>query len=204
MSDPTGVRSRKKERTRRAIERAVLDLIEAQGLDGTTIEDIAAAADIAPRTFWHYFGSKEEAVLADYTVRLDRILAVLEVAPPGQPPWSALRQAFLAVGADYETEREELLRRFRIIQSTPSVAAQNLLVQAGWEDAVSEAVSKRLIPDDPDDVRPRLIAGAALAAMRASLRRWLADDGRSRLPDHIARCFDLLEDGLGGIGREGR
>lgn len=194
-----GLRETKKQRTRIAIERAALDLFEAQGFDGTTIDEIAAAADISPRTFFHYFPSKEDVVLADYSTRLQKIVAVLKTGASDDAPWQALRGAFLTVAGDYEAEREQLLRRFRIIQSTPSVAARNLLLQASWEDAVTEAVSHWLNVEPNKDIRPRLLAGAALAAMRASLGFWLADNGRSRLPDHVTYCFDLMQDGVGQV-----
>jgi hypothetical protein len=66
---------------------------------------------------------------------------------------------------------------------------------------IPEVVADWLSLDDPGDVHPTLIAGAALAAMRASLRRWLTDDGASRLPDHIAQCFDVLGAGLEQVER---
>lgn len=201
MSESPGLRDRKKQRTRRTIERVALDLFEENGFDGTTIELIAAAADIAPRTFFHYFASKEDVVLADYATRLDRIVVALEAGPVGEAPWPALRAAFLGVAADYETERGDLLRRFRIIEATPSVAARNLQIQATWEDAVTEAVASWLGIDAARDLRPRLIAGAAMAAIRASLRHWLTDNGQSQLPSHISDCFDLLEAGLGHVSR---
>ena len=201
MTETIGLRARKKLRTRQTIERVALELFEARGFNATTIDEIAAAADIAPRTFFHYFPSKEDVVLADYTIRLDQIVSALEANPTDQPPWPALREAFLTVGADYEAEREQLLRRFRIIRSTSSVAARNLQLQASWEEAIAESVSDWLGVDADSDIRPRLIAGAALTAMRASLHNWLTDDGDSRLPDHIAYCFDLLQAGLGQINR---
>jgi AcrR family transcriptional regulator len=201
MSQSPGLRDRKKQRTRRTIEQVALALFEENGFDGTTIDMIAAAADISPRTFFHYFPSKEDVVLADYASRLDRIVAALRASLAGEAPWPALRAAFLSVAADYETERGELLRRFRLIEATPSVAARNLQIQATWEDAVTEAVASWLDLDAAGDLRPRLIAGAAMAAIRASLRRWLTDNGHSRLPSHIAYCFDLLESGLGQVSR---
>jgi AcrR family transcriptional regulator len=203
VSDASGLRERKKRRTRRSIERAALDLFEAHGFDATTIDDIAAAAEIAPRTFFHYFPTKEDVVLADYAIRLDRIVAALMEGPGEAAPWQALRTAFLGVAADYEAERSQLLRRFRIISTTPSVGARSLQLQARWEDAVAVAVAGWLHADPAQDIAPRLLAGAALAAMRAALALWLTDDGRSRLPDHLAGCFDLLEAGLGGIGSPG-
>ncbi len=201
MSEPTSLRDRKKHRTRRTIERVALDLFEAQGFDGTTIDEIAAAADIAPRTFFHYFPSKEDVILADYAIRLERIVGTLKMIPADHAPWLALREAFLTVAADYESEQEELLRRFRIIASTPSVNARSLLLQATWEHAITDAVSDWLGLEGADDIRPRLIAGAALAAMRASLAHWLRDGGRTRLPDHIVYCFDLMGEGLGTVSR---
>lgn len=201
VSQTPSLRDRKKQRTRRTIEQVALDLFEEDGFDGTTIELIANAADIAPRTFFHYFASKEDVILGDYATRLDRIVTALKARPAGEAPWPALRAAFMTVAADYETEREQLLRRFRIIQATPSIAARNLQIQATWEDAITETVANWLDLDAATDLRPRLIAGAALAAMRASLRGWLTDKGQSRLPDHIAYCFDLLETGLGQVSR---
>jgi AcrR family transcriptional regulator len=199
MSEEPGHRARKKRRTRLTIERAALDLFERHGFDATTIDEIAAAADIAPRTFFHYFPSKEDVVLADYAIRLERIVGTLKAGASDQAPWPALRSAFLTVAADYESEQEQLLRRFRIVSATPSVTARSLLLQATWEDAITDAVSDWLALDATNDIRPRLIAGAALAAMRASLARWLTDDGQTRLPDHIAYCFDLMDAGLGDV-----
>ena len=93
----------------------------------------------------------------------------------------------------------QLLRRFLIIQATPSVAARNLQLQATWEEAVAEIVGRWLGTDATEDLRPQLVAGAALAAMRASIRSWLSDGGKSRLPDHVARSFDLMEAGFGRL-----
>lgn len=202
MPEP-GLRARKKDRTRRTIERAALELFESRGFDATTIEDVAAAADIAPRTFFHYFRSKEEAVTSNYTSRLQQIVSVLDSGSKDQDPWGALRSAFMSAAGNYEAERGEMFRRFRIIQSNPSVAAHNLQAQAQWEEAVAHAVARWLDVDGAIDIRPRLIAGAALFALRASLRTWLADDGNSRLPDHLADAFDLLGQGLGSIVRQG-
>ena len=201
MKETSSLRTRKKERTRRAIEKVALELFEERGFDGATIDEIAAQADISPRTFFHYFPSKEDVVLADYSARLERIVSALESGNPdeAEPPWDVLRAAFLAVAADYESEREQLFRRFRIIQTTPSVAARNLQLQQTWEEAVAEVVARWMGTDTAVDLRPRLMAGAALAAMRASIGRWLSDGGESRLPDHVAHGFDLLEAGLAQV-----
>lgn len=191
-----GLRERKKLDTRRRIEAVALDMFERGGFETTTIEDIAAAADIAPRTFFHYFPTKEDVVLADYADRLARITGALAERPTDEPAWTALQRAFLSVAADYEVERPRLLRRFRIMAATPSVYARSLQLQAGWEDAVASVLTQRTGLVAGGDITPRLLAAAALAAMRASLGHWLAAGGRGPLPAQLTDCFDRLARGL--------
>ncbi|MCZ7630956.1 MAG: TetR/AcrR family transcriptional regulator [Microthrixaceae bacterium] len=112
---------------------AALDLFARYGFDATTTEQIAAAADISPRTFFSYFPTKEDVVLADYAQRLERILTELAARPDGERPWEALRASLLVVATDYEAEREQLMLRFSIMAQCPSVFARNLALQAGWE-----------------------------------------------------------------------
>ena len=135
---------------------------------------------------------------ADYGARRNRIVEAVRVDPDGTSPWSVLRRAFLEVGVDFEAERDRLLRRFRIVGEAPSVAERNLAVQATWESLVAETVADWLSVDT-DDLRSRLVAAAALAAMRTSLHHWMATGCDSHLPDHIALCFDLIGAGLDSL-----
>lgn len=196
MVVPDGLRERKKLDTRRRIESVALDLFERDGFNATTIDDIATAADIAPRTFFHYFPTKEDVVLADYADRLGRIAGTLAEQPGTEPPWSALQRAFAVVAADYEVTQSQLLRRFRIMANTPSVFARSLQLQAGWEDTLADALTSRMGVEPDRDITPHLLAAAALAAMRASLRHWLAGGGVSSLPEHVTQCFDRLAQGI--------
>lgn len=195
-----GLRARKKLDTRRRIESAALGLFEGDGFEQTTVGDIAAAADIAPRTFFHYFATKEDVILSDYADRLRRIVSVLTERPSQEHAWQALQQAFLVVAADYESEQAQLWRRFRIMATTPSVFARSLQLQAGWEDTLAEALAGRLGVDRGADITPRLMASTALAAMRASLAHWLAGGGASSLPTQVAQCFERLSRGLDDDG----
>lgn len=195
MTEPIGLRERKRRERRQAIETAAIGLFENAGFDATTIDDIARAVDIAPRTFFSYFATKEDVVLADYADRLHRIITELASRPATEPPWAALGAAFAAVAADYQTERDQIRRRFSIMASSPSVFARSLALQASWEDSLTDVLTERsgAATDDPT---PRLLAAAALAAMRASLQHWLRTGQTTALPGHISAAFDHLAHGL--------
>lgn len=200
VEESPGLRERKKLQRRQEIEAAALDLFETDGFEHTTVEAIAASAGIAPRTFFYYFSTKEDAVLADYARRLERIIDELVRQPADQAPWSSLRVSFLVVAADYETEREQLARRFSIIATNPSVYARSLQLQAGWEDALAEVLAERIGASPSPAIGPRLLASAALALMRSSLRHWLETGSEQPLPPLVDQCFEQLAIGLAGIG----
>lgn len=199
MPEPDGLRERKKRERRRRIEDVAVDLFERHGFDATTIDAIAVAADIAPRTFFSYFATKEDVVLADYADRLDRILEELGARPAGEPPWPALRASFTAVALDYAAEADRLARRFAIMTASPSVYARSLQLQAGWERSLSELLAARLAAP-PGDPEPQLLAAAALAVMRSSLQHWLAGDRTTALPELVQHAFDRLGEGLDVAG----
>ncbi len=198
VNDTPGLRERKKRERRRCIEEAAIDLFDRDGFDSTTIEAIAAAADIAPRTFFYYFPTKEDVVLADYADRLDRILDELGRRPHSEHSWNALRASFVTVAADYEARRDDLIGRFAIMAANTSVYARSLQLQAGWEDALAHVLDER-IGQGADAIESRLLAAASLACMRSSLRHWLATDHDTALPALIDGCFDRLANGLTAI-----
>jgi AcrR family transcriptional regulator len=195
VAEAVGLRERNKRERRRRLEDVAIELFERDGFEKTTIEQIAGAAGIAPRTFFSYFATKDDLVLADYTDRLDRILHELDQRPAEEPAWEALRASFAAVADDYAAEADRLRRRFTIMAANPSVFARSLQLQAGWEQALTERLAARagLGGDDPS---PRLLAATALAVMRASLQHWLTSSRPTPLPDLVQAAFDKLSRGL--------
>ncbi len=195
MNEELGLRERKKLERRQCIEHAAIGLFEQQGFDGTTVEQISAVADIAPRTFFSYFPTKEDVVLADYSMRLERIITELRDRPETESPWDALHASFLEVAADYESARSDLVRRFTIMAANPTVYARSLQLQAGWEDALAEVLRQRADQQD-EDLESRLLASSALGCMRSSLRHWMLTGHRTALPALIHTCFGQLAHGL--------
>lgn len=194
MPEPLGRRERNRRDRRQRLEDVALDLFQRNGFDGTTIEQIAEGAGLAPRTFFSYFAMKDDLVLGDYAERLDRIVDELDRRPPGEHPWDALRAAFAAVAVDYETEADRIRRRFTIVAAAPSVFARSLQLQAGWEQVVAEHLRNRA--GAADDAGTRLLAATALAVMRASLQQWLAHPNGKPLPELVMNAFDDVARGL--------
>ncbi|MCB9387551.1 MAG: TetR family transcriptional regulator [Microthrixaceae bacterium] len=200
MSAELGLRERKKLQRRAAIESVALDLFEEHGFERTTTEQIAAGADIAPRTFFSYFPTKEDVVLADYSQRLDRIVEELRGRPAGESPWEALRASLLVVASDYEHERSALIRRFRIMTTNPSVFARSLALQAGWEDTLSAVIAERSeSAQEEGGLIARLMAASALAAMRSAIQHWVISGHHEALPNLVTSCFDQLAHGLADV-----
>ncbi len=195
MPESLGLRERNRRERRQRLEDVALELFERDGFDRTTIEQIAAAAGLSPRTFFSYFATKDDLVLGDYTDRLSRILDELERRPADEHPWDALQAAFAAVAVDYETEAGRIRRRFLIMASSPSVFARSLQLQAGWEHSLTELLRARLDATD-DDTNPRLLAATALAVMRASRQQWLLRPHNTPLPQLVMHAFEQLATGL--------
>jgi AcrR family transcriptional regulator len=87
---PTGLRERKKERTRATITRVALELFARDGFSATTVTDIAEAADVSPRTVSTYFPHKEEIVFGEYHAAIDRLADRLQRRQPGETVVEAL------------------------------------------------------------------------------------------------------------------
>jgi AcrR family transcriptional regulator len=165
MTD-AGLRERKKQRTREAIVVAALRLFEERGFDETTIADIAEAADIAPRTFFGYFPSKEDVVFADFPETLEGLSVRLRDRAEDETAIDAIRAWIDGVLEDFDLRDERERCRKRVIGESPALAAHNRALMGQVEELLAEHIAHDL-GDRPDDVRPRMIASAVIGALTA-------------------------------------
>jgi AcrR family transcriptional regulator len=173
MTD-AGLRERKKQRTREAIVDAALRLFDERGFEQTTIADIAEAADIAPRTFFGYFPSKEDVVFADFPAEFDALAERLRGRDEDETAIDALR-AFIADAlehADLADERERC--RKRVVKKSETLDAHRHALMGRMEDMLAQAVA-RDFGDQPGDLRPPMIASAAVAALGSLDRPGITD-----------------------------
>jgi len=193
---PQGLRERNKARTRQEIAAATLRLASERGLDHVTVEQIAAAADVAPRTFFRYFDSKEDALLADHSERLALLRETLRARPVDEGPLTAVRAAILEVVGDFEEQREPMLCKMELMQVNPGLRAHSLERMGDMERTLATALAERTGVDPERDLRPRLIAGAVVMAMRVAVEQWGERDGKGDLRDMVEQALDLLDGGL--------
>jgi AcrR family transcriptional regulator len=193
MSSP-GLRERKKQRTRWAIQEHALRLFAEQGYDATTVEQIAAAAEVSPSTFFRYFPSKEDVVVADEYDPL--MVAALESAPAELAPLPALRHAihtsFAQMSAD---EVPKILERGRLMMSIPALRARVIENMTATIDVLAEPLARRA-GREPDDFAVRTFAGACIGALLVAVFTWMDSDGTKDFLDVIDEALGHLESGF--------
>jgi AcrR family transcriptional regulator len=166
MEPATGLRERKKARTREQIVDAAFRLFAERGYAATTVADIAAAADIAPRTFFAYFPSKEEVVFHDFDGLFESLKQTVEGRPEDEPAIDALRRWLensMPVKHAHDPD-EDLRKRMCLVEPGLSAHQQHLLSQL--EDILRVGVARDL-GQPADALQPRLVAAAAVAAFQA-------------------------------------
>jgi AcrR family transcriptional regulator len=183
-----GRRERKKAALRAAIRDAAMRLSLRDGVENVTLEQIATEADIALRTFFNYFSSKEEAVVAGAAGDFRALIAEFRARPRGESVLQAFREAVLVVMDRVGADSGDHVAALLLIRRERSLVPQLLAALTAQEDALAEAIAERLAPGhvpEPGpgtaaedstvarDVYPRLCAATALAALRVTLDRWL-------------------------------
>ncbi len=161
------LRERKKLKTRTSIQKEAMRLFLEKGYEATTIEEIAAAAEISPSTFFNYFPSKEDVVFQDELDPL--ILAAFDAQPPELGPVAALRNAMRIVFKDLSREQEDLMRqRIRMMTSEPELRATMLNQFAELVDQIAQLLATR-VGRGADDFALRNLAGALLGVMMSAM-----------------------------------
>lgn len=166
----------------------VRELVLDRGYEQTSIEDICAAADVSRSTFFRYFPSKDDALLAGMTDAGERLLAALEERPDGEHIWVAMRRALDPLIVQYEADDETTRQLTRLIISTPPLAIRHREKSARWHQLLRPEIARRLNldPSDDYDPLPDAIIAAALGCIEATLIAWT----RSPEPRAITAILD--------------
>jgi AcrR family transcriptional regulator len=174
------------QRSRRAVYEEItnvaMGLFLDQGFEQTTIDQIASSAGISRRSFFRYFGTKEDIVLGDLAGQGELVKAALEQVPPTVGPWEALREALHAVDA-LTADPEVTLKIARMMYQTSSLRSRSIEKHLHWQSLLVPDIRRRLglAEDDVTNPAPAAIVAAAIACVDAAGEVWVEGDGLADL-----------------------
>jgi AcrR family transcriptional regulator len=183
-----GLRERKKQKTKASIQREALRLFKKKGYDETTIEDIAAAAEISPSTFFNYFPSKEDVVIYD---EYDPEIFATLIADTRQPLGASIRSAVEAMAGVFESDRENIYERAKLQLEVPELRAR------AWEELEKTqnqfaAIIGSRTARDAADFEVRVVAIALVAVAFEAAIEWVRLGGRGNMLDLFSRAIDAI------------
>jgi AcrR family transcriptional regulator len=190
---PMGLRERKKARTRAVIRQEALRLFRERGYSGTTVEQIAAAADVSPATFFRYYPTKEDVVLQD---DLDVLLPeAVEAQPAELNPIAAVRAAIKeTMGQLGPAELDRLQETIKLTNSVPEIRARSVDEFIRTIDVMAVPLARRA-GRSPADIEVRHVAGAIIGVLLA-VTMGPPDDDPADLLTRIDAALAHLEAGL--------
>jgi AcrR family transcriptional regulator len=191
-----GLRERKKAETHQALAKAALDLADRLGPERVTVEAIADAAGVSPRTFFNYFPSKEDAIVGIAPAQSSALLADLLSRPEDEPPLDALRAVVLAAAERLQAGGDDWVIRHRLIQKHHSLAVTRAAWFAEVERRMAGEIARRTGLDPGLDVYPALVVSATIGALRVAIDVWQERGRAGALETLIDDAFDVLAHGL--------
>ncbi|GAB4586458.1 TetR/AcrR family transcriptional regulator [Nocardia sp. IFM 10818] len=171
---PSALRDRKRERTRRALLEAAVDMFEERGYEATTVADIAATAEVGTRTFFNYFASKEELLFPEPDERVTSAVRAIDSRRPGERPVEVLLRALRAAGDNPGDHLGDTLAariavvRAQVSRTVPAVSGRAAHAQL----AAQQEIAKQLrvaFPEELDEVGSAALVGAVVGAVSGAL-----------------------------------
>jgi AcrR family transcriptional regulator len=185
------MRSRKKARTRVAIQDAALDLFAEQGYEETSVEQIALRADVSASTFFRYFGTKADIILNDQDSQLWQLCAAVRNQPKEIRDLEAVRRA-LQLAWVPNVDPVRTVRTGRAVGRSDFLCGVAYNVGRRWMDAVADALLERR--GDPEAREEcLLIARTALGVFGGATEQWAFGDAKQDFNTLIDQGFEMIE-----------
>lgn len=183
------LRQRHADRTRAAIIGAALELFDERGFAAATVDEIAARADIAPRTFFRYFPTKEAVIYHDTDQIVASIRDLLLARPLDEPPHRSLLIVCLELGDELaaDTARMQLLQRLSY-DDPALIDYQRLVLLQQFEHVVVESLAARRHLDT-DDLELRATTAALLSSLAVAFRSWINSGAHGSIRPHVHRVL---------------
>jgi AcrR family transcriptional regulator len=189
-------------RTRVALRKAAAERFAAQGVEATSVEQIAEDAGVTVRTFYRHFGSKHDLLFADYDSGLQWFRGALAARPDSEPVVASVRAAIFAF--PYDVAALTQMAAFRAEQLEPERIAGHLrTVEGDLAEAIGEHLARRIPPEaDGRRLDALITARTIAAAVFAAMEWWMQRPGRSlgELAELSHDALDALESGIAEDG----
>lgn len=205
MSTKAGLRERKKQQTRRVIVGAASRLFAQRGFDSVTVAEIAAASNVSTMTVFNYFPTKEDLFFGGMEFFEERLIDAVQDRTAGVSAVAAFRQLVLdgCEGLATEERAAVIAKAATVIDGSPALQMREREIVARYAEHLADLLAAET-GAEPDDVEPRSVASALMAAHRAVVRyvRHSAAAGirgptlAARAHSQAARAFSRLEEGL--------
>lgn len=190
FAPPEGLRSRKKARTRLAIEEVALALFAEQGFEATTVEQISERAEISTTTFFRYFPSKADVVLCQQNAQLPLLRQAILDRPAAESDLIVLRRAIQQVWVP-AIDPERTLRTSGAVGASATLRGLHDEMNRDWTRAIAEALAARRGLDAVDE-SCGVVARVVIGIFGATIEGWLGGQCREHLSDALQRNFDMV------------
>jgi AcrR family transcriptional regulator len=198
---PEGLRARKRRQTRERISQAAMTLFLDRGFEATTIDDIAAAADVSKRGFFDYFPTKEDVVSAWQDEFGDALAAAVAARPAREPLTKVIEEALIST--ILAAVNPQSLAIGQLIHTTPALRARDHLKYAKLEQTLADALAARA-KEKSDQLRVRLLAMIAIGALRIAGQVWDPDQLGKKPEASIRKITKQLWAQLREFGQAGK
>jgi AcrR family transcriptional regulator len=220
MSGTPGLRERKKQRTRELIAATARRLFAERGFEGVTVAEIAREAEVAEKTVFNYFPTKEDLFYSRLESFEEELLGSIRERRPGQTVVDAFAAFLLTprgvlarrVTGEEDEALEELRTITRVITESPALLAREQRVFERYTSSLASLLAEET-GARADDVEPRVVANALIGTHRALIdyvrgRTVAGEDDLDRLSRDLRtqtrRALRRLEAGLGSYGKRAR
>ncbi|GAB3597508.1 TetR/AcrR family transcriptional regulator [Microbacterium tumbae] len=163
---------------RQEIADAALELFVRHGFETTTVDAIVDAVGISRRSFFRYFGTKEDVLLGDLNTRGDAVARALAARPATEGAWEALRGAMVDAQPETFHDARSDLAVARMMRDTPSLRARRSEKRQYWQEVLTPLVARR-IPAEDAELRAAAIVSAMLACVDVASDAWVDSEGEA-------------------------
>jgi AcrR family transcriptional regulator len=199
MKENIDLRIRKKKRTQESIVDAAFSLFDERGFDAVSVEEIAAAAEVAPRTFYRYFPTKEDVVFFAPDAQT-AVKQALTERLPGENDVEYIARAMVA--AMTAQSSEHAIQRYRLVEATPALQSRVLQLMLGSQETLVEALLGPGSKTDEAKFRALIVSQAVANSIRIAYFAWIRSGQRGTLWKQCEKAISVLRDAFGASSKD--